>query len=134
MTVTLPQTFSELQRMRRRGIRVVVEGPCQCCGGGDLDSPQQFVVDHCHEHDYIRGIICRGCNGYMSVVDNPGDDTIWRRAWGLEYSWTRCVAWREECPECRGTRAPRRSAVLECTHTYPDVRHIFGTVMCRHCG
>lgn len=37
---------------------------CEACG-----SPDMLVRDHCHEHGWVRGVACRGCNAYLSRID-----------------------------------------------------------------
>lgn len=39
--------------------------PCSLCGSV-TEAP---VIDHCHRHGWVRGVLCRSCNGVMMVVD-----------------------------------------------------------------
>ena len=50
-------------------------GKCKICGttnpGGRKDT-DVFVVDHCHDSDEVRGLLCHGCNTALGLVkDNP---------------------------------------------------------------
>lgn len=38
---------------------------CSVCGV--LSSKP--VVDHCHVHGWVRGVVCRSCNAYMARID-----------------------------------------------------------------
>ena len=39
---------------------------CEICSGG-----HRLVYDHNHRTNEARGIICQGCNSYLSAVENP---------------------------------------------------------------
>lgn len=39
-------------------------GSCLVC-----DSTDRLINDHCHEHGWIRGVLCNRCNGSMGRVD-----------------------------------------------------------------
>lgn len=43
--------------------------PCIICA-----STWRTVVDHCHEHGWVRGVLCQGCNHRMGCADagKPG--------------------------------------------------------------
>jgi hypothetical protein len=38
------------------------EGKCACCGSSDPGGRDDFHVDHCHDTNAIRGLLCHGCN------------------------------------------------------------------------
>jgi hypothetical protein len=42
------------------------DGLCAVCR---IRPPE--AVDHCHATGVIRGLLCLGCNGRLSVVDDP---------------------------------------------------------------
>jgi DNA-binding XRE family transcriptional regulator len=50
---------------RSRYWRAPIGTPCVVCAVSDV----QLYRDHCHVHGWIRGLVCRRCNGMMSVVD-----------------------------------------------------------------
>lgn len=44
---------------------------CPICGGSLLAvTSTNRVVDHDHDTGYIRGVLCRGCNGGIGKVEN----------------------------------------------------------------
>ena len=69
----------ECQRLQERGKRYGVTGAemmrlvseyeaCAICGEGD----SELVVDHCHTHGHIRGLLCGQCNvGLGMLKDDP---------------------------------------------------------------
>jgi hypothetical protein len=76
--------YSRLRRQLRTRTVPYPEGPCgiHACEA-DSNNYQchwhtvhslscrkyTLVYDHCHRHDYVRGIICIGCNVIMSCID-----------------------------------------------------------------
>ena len=46
--------YEKIQELRQKQDRV-----CQCCG---KTSDRKLVVDHCHETNQFRGLICHSCN------------------------------------------------------------------------
>lgn len=66
--------YSQVKELRRRGLMSRATGPC-AIDGCAIYRPSQavydrcFVYDHCHEHDYIRGVICLWHNTSMAMVD-----------------------------------------------------------------
>lgn len=65
-------------------------GMCELC------PPKSTVLDHCHEHGWIRGELCASHNGRMRLID-AGDGQCGWEPWMLEH-WLRC-------PECAATQA-----------------------------
>lgn len=48
------------------------------------------VLDHCHAHGFVRGLVCTSCNGRMGYVDAHTD-----KATDSERFY------RDNCPDCR---------------------------------
>ena len=90
------------------------------------DRPPSYVVDHCHVHGWIRGIICNACNTILGLYEKYGeatteyspaantflvDPTIKNySALKAEISKYRETAFKEylnNCPECAGMPAPK---------------------------
>ncbi len=42
-------------------------GGCQICGKSEADGVK-LVVDHCHQTNKLRGILCRGCNASLGQL------------------------------------------------------------------
>lgn len=52
-------------------------GVCACCGTDDPGRDGSFYVDHCHDSEDVRGLLCHKCNsgiGYLG--DNV--DGVWQ--------------------------------------------------------
>lgn len=65
-----------------RSTRTVFD--CDICGLPEFkNSKKRHHVDHCHETDIIRGILCSGCNGHLGIWIQISDffkswiDTEW---------------------------------------------------------
>lgn len=66
------------------------EAVCAGCGRGKM-----LVRDHCHEHGWMRDIVCGSCNMYLGIIDK-------RRATpgvGEQYL-AALLAIRNRCPDC----------------------------------
>jgi hypothetical protein len=73
--------------------------PCETCGG----TKKQPITDHCHEHGWVRGLICGSCNRLMSFIDK-------RIAPKVESAHLAAlVALWQRCPECGQLGAPKLS-------------------------
>lgn len=44
---------------------------CLICGIENLTFKNNFVVDHNHETDEIRGLLCNKCNAHLHLLENP---------------------------------------------------------------
>lgn len=62
-----------------------------CAGCGCTDT---LVRDHCHEHGWVRGIVCMSCNTCLSVIDRGFTPAV-----GGE-RLAALVAVRNRCPGC----------------------------------
>ncbi len=79
------RSYAELRALRRRGACPPAAGPCWNCGrNGAQDRPS---YDHCHLHDYVRGVLCHGCNIQMAWVDARA--AVAAGDWRIAY-WGRC--------------------------------------------
>src|SRR5262245_15570650 len=56
-----------------------IDGRCPLCGCTEAESRNDvFDVDHCHNTDKVRGLLCHRCNWALGILgDNP---TLLRRA------------------------------------------------------
>lgn len=45
-------------------------GKCYLCNQEPSDVFNRLVVDHCHKTGKIRKLLCRGCNVFLSKVEN----------------------------------------------------------------
>lgn len=75
------------------------EAVCAGCG-----TAETLVRDHCHEHGWVRGVVCRSCNFKLGHIDQgfmpraPGETV------------TALLAVHNSCPDCEqvdGTRLVR---------------------------
>lgn len=68
--------------------------PCVIC----RDTPERPVTDHCHEHGWVRGVICMRCNANMAYIDRR----ITPRAILLAglVALADLIAHARRCPDC----------------------------------
>jgi hypothetical protein len=69
-----PTSYRRLRSLMRQGTGQRAPGPCAIPGCAlAVPDPRPlappFVWDHCHAHDYVRGILCRVHNVAMWPVD-----------------------------------------------------------------
>jgi hypothetical protein len=55
-----------------------------------------YVLDHCHRHGWIRGVICRSCNVAPPLCETTGDYVDRRRVIGQPDYWSHLM----KCPDC----------------------------------
>jgi recombination endonuclease VII len=90
MIDTLPtRQYSVIRNLRKRNLVAPASGQCEmsACYGGNC----ALKYDHCHIHDYIRGILCHSCNIMMIDID-ARVFVSWKPAAFAEY-WA-------HCPQC----------------------------------
>lgn len=67
-------------------------GPCEISASCYTD---RFVFDHCHIHNWVRGIICAGCNVLMgSMIDRHVHEA------SLNKRYLKLLTHFNRCPEC----------------------------------
>src|SRR5215813_4966942 len=97
----ITRRYSKVKGLRARGILSPATPPCEI-GGCSNRSPLPdhrgrgtgYVYEHCHQHDYIRGVTCGPCNVQMTLMDARVDTCA---------SWPRFgayLAWWLRCPIC----------------------------------
>jgi hypothetical protein len=92
-----PSSYKRLRYLMDHGMGQRATGPCAipgCARTGWKDIPlsPQFVWDHCHLHDFVRGELCRYHNVQMGHVDRYAVQSF-RSPQKLRDHWARC-------PEC----------------------------------
>jgi hypothetical protein len=89
--------YSQIRGLRRRGLMGPASGPC-VIDGCDYSYPGR-VYDHCHVHDYIRGVLCLWHNGGMRLIDAHVALETRRGAAHARETAARLAHWAR-CPEC----------------------------------
>lgn len=64
---------------------------CVRCGSRST----RLVVDHCHEHGYARGLLCKPCNARLAALDA-----------GTAAPAPKDTFYLGNCPECRKAESP----------------------------
>ena len=100
-----PTSYQRLYGMMRRGEGYRAPGPCAIpgCAYRIWEKPfsPPFVWDHCHVHDYVRGILCRTHNVQMGPVDRQDHSHLRaiQRHLGQQ-GIAELLAYWLRCPEC----------------------------------
>jgi hypothetical protein len=99
----ITRRYSMVKGLRARGILSPATPPCEI-GGCRNRSPLPdyhghgtgYVYEHCHQHDYIRGVACGRCNNDMALMDARIDICAeWPR-------FAAYLAWWLRCSTCAG--------------------------------
>jgi len=109
----VPRQYADYRHQLRAGTAERPIGPCELgrawgyWGGHKADRAStahlmRYVYDHCHEHGWIRGILCQGCNQRMALVDAG----LGVAALGADLG--HYERWRLRCPECAARDADLR--------------------------
>jgi hypothetical protein len=81
----------------------------------ELNAPyKRLILDHCHQHLWIRGICCQSCNHAIGLIDAGKPAPPLNRLpayYGLNLVVPEWEKFRLNCPECRGESAPPRQYV-----------------------
>lgn len=97
-----PTSYRRLCQMMRQGRGFRAPGPCgftNCTYVTSFESKLSppFTWDHCHAHDYVRGMLCRMHNGHHLPPYENQDHWALRRQ-GVPDAET--IAWLMLCPTC----------------------------------
>jgi hypothetical protein len=97
----ITRRYSKVKGLRAQGILSPATPPCEidgCRNRSPLPDHRGrgtgYVYEHCHQHDYIRGVSCGPCNVQMTLMDARVDTCA---------SWPRFgayLAWWLRCPTC----------------------------------
>jgi len=96
------RSYARVRELRRRGRLPAATGPCEVPGceartaqAGPAEAARtRYLYEHCHQHDYIRGVTCQRCNPALAYIDARVLMPIgWHRparAAALLEFWSRC--------------------------------------------
>lgn len=95
-----PESYRRLRRLMDSGQGYLAPGPCaipSCDRARPDPRPlnSTYVWDHCHQHDYVRGMLCRYHNVQLGPIENQDH-------WALRIkppSRDLLVYWAR-CPDC----------------------------------
>jgi hypothetical protein len=97
----ITRRYSKVKGLRARGILSPATPPCQIdrCSNrspvpGHRGRGTGYVYEHCHQHDYIRGVTCGPGNAQMTLIDARVDTCAAGPRFGA------CLAWWLRCPTC----------------------------------
>jgi hypothetical protein len=128
----ITRRYSQVKGLRARGILSPATPPCEIDGcrnrsplPGHRGRGTGYVYEHCHQHDYIRGVTCGPCNVQMTLMDARVDTCAARPRFGAY------LAWWLRCPTCAAgppaaahlwqqTRARHLRARHGCCRSSPD--------------
>jgi hypothetical protein len=49
------------------------DGVCAACGTDDPGTDHGWQLDHCHDTEYVRGVLCLGCNMALGCIRDSVD-------------------------------------------------------------
>lgn len=97
----ITRRYSKVKGLRARGIMSPASAPCEIGGCRNREPFSDYggrgtgyVFEHCHRHDYIRGVACGPCNGEMTMMDAQVDTCAESPRFGA------LLAWWLRCPTC----------------------------------
>jgi len=97
----ITRRYSKVKGLRAQGILSPATPPCEidgCHNRSPLPDHRGrgtgYVYEHCHQHDYIRGVTCGPCNVQMTLMDARVDTCA---AWPRFGAY---LAWWLRCPTC----------------------------------
>jgi hypothetical protein len=96
----ITRRYSKVKGLRARGILSPASAPCEIDGCRNCSPLPDFrghgtgyVYEHCHRHDYIRGVTCAPCNVQMTLMDARVETcATWPRFRAYLAWWLRCPA------------------------------------------
>ena len=129
----ITRRYSKVKGLRARGILSPATAPCEIDGcrnrspvPGHRGRGTGYVYEHCHQHDYIRGVTCGPCNVQMTLVDARVDTcTSWPRFGAYLAWWLRCPTcaagppWEPWLTACEYHDAPLLGQLRELAQTGP---------------
>jgi hypothetical protein len=94
---------------------------CWLCGEPESVADRRLAVDHCHETDAIRGLLCTRCNRSLGSIGDRRECASWlrRAADYLEASW-RCFG--DCCDRCHEGYGPHAVVRRDGTATLFEYR------------
>ena len=88
---------------------------CEACGGTEA----RTVADHCHDHGWVRGHVCKRCNRLMSLIDKriaPKAEPALLAA---------LITLQNRCPECDRLSIPDLTPACESAMTTRFPRDLY---------
>lgn len=84
-----PEALTEIVQYTPGGLYFPPGTTCAACGAA-----KNLMRDHCHEHGWVRGIVCGSCNRQLGFVDQRMVPRVEEALLGA------LLAVRNRCPDC----------------------------------